>query len=607
MHNFKHSLSYKVLILYLIFNTAFVLLFGLVISTISGFLLQREVTNYTEEIIEQINTQFNTSLNDATARLISAASSASLPGLLRKNAYDIQENLEFDRKLDTVIKKSNMFSSEISDILVLGNNGYVYNINSRTDLVSGYDFISTEWYQKAIDISNNVYIHLLPIHTTDFYNSYTAQSGIGSYTYSLSFAIVNSSRKAVGAIICNFDLEKVGQNLMSGNYEENGKIALLDETATVISQSNNQDINTPFPMSAEAKEKIYRTASGSFTEIINNVKCLISYQTTKYNWKIVHYVPISTLQKHNYPIYYSFLIGLIVCFCLNIITAFFISRAIQKPVEKLAVNITNVDYKKLSLKTSEYTYTELNQIADRFNTLLKDLQTFINKDYLAQIQINKLRLYALRSQINPHFLMNTLQLLQTEIIYGNIDASNEIILSLSKLLRYTLYNYESEVPVEDELNYIHSYLELFIKKYDNRLSVHYDIQEACKSLYMPKLILQPIVENCFKHAFQNNPCNSIISISAYIVQSGIEFTVSDNGLGIPPLQLQKIIDSLSGEQVNENDIGLSNIHQRIQMRYGVQYGLHISSAEGNGTTVTVHLPLLKDIEKRKDYSENIDC
>lgn len=597
MKDFKRSLSYRVFTLYIIFNTVFVILFGFTLSAVSGALLQKEVTNYTGEIIEQINSQFNSSLNDATSRLISASSSASFPGLLKNNVYDIRANLDFDRMLDSVIKKSNMFSSEISDILVLGSNGYVYNIGGRMDLVPNYSFVSTTWYQKAIDISNNVYIHLLPIHKTDFYRNYADDGDTSSYTYSLSFAIVNSHRRAVGAIICNFDLEKVGDKLMSGNYEENGRIALLDESATIVSQSNHHGINTSFPMSPAAQEKIYGTDFGSFTERIDNTDCLITFQTTKYNWKIVHYVPISTLQKHNYPIYYSFLIGLLICFFLNIIIAFFITKKIQKPVAQLVVNITNVDYEKLSLETSCYTYTELDQIAARFNTLLEDLRIFIDKDYLSQIQINKLKLYALRSQINPHFLMNTLQLLQTEIIYGNVDASNDIIVSLSRLLRYTLYNYENEVLVRDEMNYIRSYLKLFIKKYDNRLKVVYDIEQSCLALYMPKLILQPIIENCFKHAFHENPKDSLITVTCSISSDCLVFTVSDNGSGMTDEVLAQVEETLTSRQVNQHDIGLSNIHQRIRMRYGTKYGLSIASADKQGCVVTVILPLITNPPK----------
>lgn len=115
--------------------------------------------------------------------------------------------------------------------------------------------------------------------------------------------------------------------------------------------------------------------------------------------------------------------------------------------------------------------------------------------------LNKFRLYSLRSQINPHFLMNTLQLLQTEIVYGNIEVSNGIVVSLSRLLRYTLYNYEKEVRVTEELKYIREYLSLFIRKFDGALSVRYEVDEKAEDYYMPKLLLQPVVENCIEHGF----------------------------------------------------------------------------------------------------------
>lgn len=592
--NFKKSLSFKILSLYLIFNALFVLFFGLSISYISSHTLQKEVGNYIQEIIEQVNYQINSSVNDAISKLISASSSASLPGLLNKNSYTVQDALLFDRRLDNVIKKSNIFNSEISDILVLGNNGYVYNINSRADLVPRYPFTETDWYKQAIDISDNVYIHLLPIHETDYYTKYSSFTDVHSFTYSISFALVNANRKPVGTIICNFNLGEIGNTLMSGNYEENGKIALLDHEGRIVSHSDNTGINVFFPLQDKDKGTIYDNVAGSIKTTINKVPYLISYQTTKYGWKIIHYVPIRNLEKHNYPIYFSFLIAFVVCLILNIFAAIFISRSIQRPVQALVTNITNVDYKELTLVTSQYTYNELNQIADKFSILLNELNHLIQQDYLSQIQINKLKFYALRSQINPHFLMNTLQLLQTEIIYGKIESSNKLIISLSKLLRYTLYNYENEVIVKEEINYIVNYLDMFIKKYNGGLTVHYELDPNCDTLFMPKLILQPIVENCIKHGFHNNPHNSNIFISNKISKETLIFMITDDGTGLSEEQLSHVTASLDSEYVNENDIGLSNIHQRIQLKYGKQFGLTLYTNDYQGITILIKLPLLKE-------------
>ena len=101
--------------------------------------------------------------------------------------------------------------------------------------------------------------------------------------------------------------------------------------------------------------------------------------------------------------------------------------------------------------------------------------------------------------------MNTLQQLQTEIVYGNVEESNDIIVDLSKMLRYSLYNYEEIVPIGMELQYIQSYLELFTRKYEGELQVKYEITEEIEGYYMLKMLLQPIVENCIMHAFGENP------------------------------------------------------------------------------------------------------
>ena len=195
--------------------------------------------------------------------------------------------------------------------------------------------------------------------------------------------------------------------------------------------------------------------------------------------------------------------------------------------------------------------------------------------------------------------MNTLQLLQTEIVYGNIEVSNSIVVSLSRMLRYTLYNYEKEVLVTEELNYIREYLSLFIRKFNGGLSVRYEIEDEIKRYYMPKLLLQPLIENCIEHGFSNNPSDNLITIAAKCMEEKVIFVVADDGVGMNAEQLSSLIANLSKTNIDDADIGIRNIHQRIRGSYGENYGVKIESQAGKGCRIFLTIPVIEEVNNNE--------
>lgn len=498
----KKSLSARILVLYLVFNAVLMVVFGGFITLYSTQIVEREVIHYTEKILEQAALSMNTNINDITTRIVSFVSyNKEIATALSNPDMTIADRLKLDRTLSSLLKRTDMFNSIVQDVFIIGTNGYVCNIADRSDLISDYPYMEQEWYQQAIDVSGNIYMHTIGLHAQDYYNPRVAPYAAGADTFSMSLAITNSKRNVVGAVICNINIKELGKTLMSSNYEKSGKIALLDKENQIVSQSDNSDIGSFLPLTEDTRRILEESEMGSFKDYIGEEMYLINFQTTSVGWKLLSYVPLREIRSHTWPVSRLFIIALIVCLVVNVMISVSISRSIHRPVKKLTDDVRNVDFDDLKLANTDYQYSELNQIAEKFDDLLIRLEQLIKNDYKSQIMLNKFRLYSLRSQINPHFLMNTLQLLQTEIVYGNIEISNGIVVSLSRLLRYTLYNYEKEVRVTEELKYIREYLSLFIRKFDGALSVRYEVDEKAEDYYMPKLLLQPVVENCIEHGF----------------------------------------------------------------------------------------------------------
>lgn len=574
---------------YLIVNTCLLLVFGSCILFITMKILVDRESRTSEIITEQAALSINSTFDDIIAQMVSFSSHTELITQIGRKTLPIQEQLDLERELKTVLKKTGLF---IKDIFVVGDNGYVFSTITASGLLPDYDYWSQDWYHEAKSTEDKIYIRMLGLHPQDFYSSGFPVTS-SKETFSMSFALQNARGNVVGALIYNFDIDQMAEILNSSTYERNGKLALLDENNVVVSQNDNRQLGETLVLSEKILDAMDENKNGTLQGTVNGQTCLLSFQTIGRNWKLVSYVPQSEILRHAGSMVVVLALTLAACLFLNLLIASQVTRSIRKPIRKLTENIQNIESEHLVLEPNGYQYQELDQIAEKFSGLLDRVDTLIQKDYKSQLLLNKFRLYSLQSQINPHFLMNTLQQLQTEIVYGNVEVSNDIVVSLSKMLRYSLYHYEAIVPIPMELQYIRSYLELFIRKYEGELRAEYEITEEVEQYYMPKLLLQPVVENCITHAFQENPENAVIRIEVKSEEGRFRFFIKDNGHGMSQKQLEELAMDINRPEVDDKRIGIRNIHQRIRLLYGTSYGVEIISEEGSGTCFILSLPKIK--------------
>lgn len=601
------SLSGAVRNYYLVINTLLFLVFGMCMLGISASTLINKVEEQSALANQQAGDSIDQTLNDIVGQIVSFSSYKTLIGQLGKTEYDAQEQLNLERELKTVLKTTDLFNSVVQEIMVIMDNGFFFSNSIKTKSRINYDYCSQDWYQEAKNVSDNQYVKILGIHKKDFY-SYSYREEAQENTFSISFALSNARGNVIGALIYNFDLNSMIKLLKKFNSEENGSVLLLDENGLIISSSDGKQIGEKLEIKSEDSD-LSDGSSAGFQAEVNGEQCLVGVKKISLGMTVVSIVPRSEIWKQTDSLIVV-LIGMIIGGVLiNVWIAFFVTRKFRKPVAKLTNNVQQVESDHLAIPVDEYEYLELNQIAGKFNELLDKLNTLIIKDYKSQILLNKFRLYSLRSQVNPHFLMNTLQQLQTEIVYGNVEESNDIIVSLSKMLRYSLYHYEATVPISMEIQYIQSYLNLFMQKYDGELRAEYEIDERADGFYMPKMILQPVVENCITHAFDENPKDALIRIKVSGQKDGFYFTIEDNGDGMTPQQLRQVQEDLMIPEIDQSKIGIRNIHQRIILNYGEGYGVTLTSEKGVGTKFIIRIPLLTDSgnEEKEERNETSDC
>ncbi|MFD0616106.1 sensor histidine kinase [Paenibacillus sp. GCM10027629] len=266
-----------------------------------------------------------------------------------------------------------------------------------------------------------------------------------------------------------------------------------------------------------------------------------------------------------------------------------IANSKTRVIDDIIRAIENVQNGNLDTRLLVKSNDEFQVFADAYNQMLDDIKNLIeaNKEKARQNIISEIK--QLESQFNPHFLFNTLEAIRF-MVKMNPSSANTMILVLSNLLRYSINNTISEVSLAEDVEYTKNYL--FIQKYRFGSLFDYDIrvEEAALDCIVPKLIIQPIIENAIQHGFANRQSLSV-KIEAGISGDNLVVIINDDGEGMEPQVLHNIRHILEQHVNHSSHVGLYNVHRRVQLIYGENYGVDITSKHHSGTVVTITLPV----------------
>jgi two-component system sensor histidine kinase YesM len=233
---------------------------------------------------------------------------------------------------------------------------------------------------------------------------------------------------------------------------------------------------------------------------------------------------------------------------------------------------------------------EVGQLARTFNNMARRVKRLINEVYVDKIKQKDLELQMLQNQINPHFLYNTLETIHMVAEINNDSEASQMSRSLGRILRYGISKGNEIVTVKQELDHLNDYILLQKVRFSRLYEIIVNVDENIYENRIIKIILQPLVENAIYHGLASKSHGGRIEILGYSRDDCIIFEVSDNGSGMDDKQVTTINNYLNGLDSSLNSIGLINIHKRIQLYYGSEYGIEVRSTLGVGTSVIVILP-----------------
>lgn len=327
---------------------------------------------------------------------------------------------------------------------------------------------------------------------------------------------------------------------------------------------------------------------------IDDVSYLYKKEDSGVNgWEVISYIGMNMTGRNVAKTMTSTIIiaslGLLVVFVIS----YFLSKKIGKPVEELLRYIKiNQDGNITEMAESDADAGDIEKIRRAFEEMSQDLRNKIKSNYETNLRLQEITIKAYESQMNPHFLFNTLYMIQMMNVLGEKENVTTITNHLGKLLRFNLDN-RNEVKLSEEIENVKNYLKIMELRFKGRFNYKIIIPPELMECYTVKFMLQPLIENSVSHGFVHKKDMCEIVIMGQQIGDDIAIIVKDNGRGIEPENLERINKKLEGEEIDVGGIGVVNVHGRIKLLYGNEYGINIFSDYEKNTIVLVHIPVSK--------------
>ncbi len=497
------------------------------------------------------------------------------------------KRIELNKIVSGIMNYVSSSSNSINDILLMDNK------ERKTSLISGYNYKLSntliELYEKNAEyFRKGNYCSVLRNDDNEL-----------CFAYLLPVYLIGDEKKiGLCIIVCKLDFM---QELIKKISLTENSLFLITDAENTVAASNNLQLRGETPDELELTD--YEDGNRQIS--YKNNKCMLYYHgIPETGWKIINITPLNDLTIDMKTVTnFGIKIG-IVFTVLIIITGFIFIRSITLPVNELIYFMEHIGKNNINSRIPYFTSNEIGKLSCYINKMLDNIEEMTNKVmnakttlYETQLAHKQAELIAFQSQINPHFLYNTLECIRSIAFSHNMKSIVDISISMAKIFRYSIKGGDY-VEVRDEVECISDYLTIMKIRHENRFKFTIDIHEQIYGKKILKMILQPLVENAVFHGLEQKNGQGSLMITGRFIEgsSAIRFEITDSGKGIAPAELttiRKYISAHTTGDLNRNKrcLGLINISRRIRLFYGVNSSFEIFSKLNEGTKVVLVLPL----------------
>lgn len=521
-----------------------------------------EVNRVTEHLQELLTALIFSTYDDMSCILEISAQETQGENL---TAY---ERLLNARKFEYV--SDNLIGTDqyVDGVYLFNESGYTYSFVKNKELGMEKDYYHSKWYQEILASRDFEMVQL--------YKNEVLPKG----TIIMGRVFPSANGKSVLVVVCN---ESVLRQI-----SEDGQMFIIDENGNTLYGEREE-------LSEKEKKEICARKNGILSQ--KNGDDTYVFGTLKINnWKIVEKISFNDFELlYQKNTIYLFML-LVIIITLVSLLVFYLDRKFLKPLTTLSEIMQYSAEEEFKLPQRDcLREDEIGTLYRGYEKMMKEIHMLIQEKYVSEIKYLNSKLQSLMSQINAHFIFNTLENISSlAYLEENVQIAT-MSKSLGDMLRYSIDYEKDEEKLKTEILHIEQYIKIQEIRFGNHIFLEKKIEKGLEETKVLKFMLQPIVENSIEHGLAGIDLPWIIRLSAYKDRGGVTVTVCDNGIGMSEAVVENVRKKIHAYDELSSDsryvsIGLSNIHKRIQLLYHDPYGLDIENAEGRGVKILIHLP-----------------
>ena len=543
-----------------------------------------------EQIVDQVSWNLNSYIR-------------SMMGISDTMYYSVIKNRNLTN--EKINKEMNLLyeanKDNLTSIVCATADGAIVAASPVSSRKPGVDLKKQEWFKKAFDEIEN--IHFSTPHVQNIFdNSNYRYYWVVSLSRSVELTFLGNVREGVLLVDMNYSgIEQMFEKVNDGGV---GFVYLCDSDGEIIYHPMQKAIYAGLVKENNLVHSEH--ADGAFSEKFDGQERDIVIKTVGYTgWKIVSVTPTSELaidmgQMRNYMLMVA-----IIMLVLIVFGNYIISYVVTDPIRKLEESIADLEEGVANDVMNEDDIFiggshEIRHLGRTIKSMIRQMRKLTDDMVREQKAKRKSELDALQSQINPHFLYNTLDSVVWMIEGERYKDAISMVTALAQLFRISLSKGNNIISIHDEIVHARNYLNIQKVRYKNKFTAGIEVDPAIENCATIKLIVQPLLENAIYYGVEHMDGEGEIKVRGYEKDGDVYISVSDNGMGIPKETLETLLTDKARSRGKGSGIGLWNVNQRIQIYFKGDYGLIIDSELDEGTTVTIHLPKISIDEYRKE-------
>lgn len=572
------TLKRKLLLLFYVQIIIPIVFIGIVAYSKSSIAIKNKCFDYTQDILRLIGISVESFCNDID--------SVSMQMLYDNRIYDFL-NSDYSKNPLEQYSNATYIKSVFRDVVFTRE-----GIEGISLMNTNEKFIYFENSKSNKSIINDVPYDYLYEKANEAQGSTTWVNYIGEDNkediYGIRMIYNRDSFKPIGLMVILIE-----EDYLRSIYKDLSPIAY--NNIVILSNDNEVIIDN-----MEVSENIHRMKSRIGSEESNyfidkSTNSLVSYVTLENpNWKIAYSISLkilySEIENLRNGIFLIILLSIIVLSIISSLTALDIVNPINRLVEAMKNLEESGKHKYVYINRND----EIGYLAKTFNTMSYNIDNLVNVNYREKLTRKEAQLKALQSQINPHFIFNTLENINWLAQLNGVNEISITVTSLANLMEASIGKGRKNIYFSEELNYINSFIDIFNVRFPDKVTVVRNISEESLNVKIPKLLIEPIVENSLNHGLERISREGELMLSSEIYDNHLIVIVYDNGIGMDKDKLNRLISNMDNSDDDRNicnSIGLLNVNKRIKLFYGEEYGLNIESEKDKFTKVTVKIPI----------------